>query len=154
MRVTVAVVGKPRDRALRTAIEAYETRAARYWPLAVHEVREEPARAGSPVLVREREGERLAARLSTAGTVVACDLEGRSMRSEEFAAWLQEERERAHDVSFVIGGALGLAPSLRARASLAISLAPWTLPHELARLVLAEQLYRAGTIVRGEPYHK
>jgi len=54
----------------------------------------------------------------------------------------------------VIGGAVGLAGAVRARADRTIQLAPWTLPHELARLVLAEQLYRAGTIVRGEPYHK
>ena len=54
----------------------------------------------------------------------------------------------------MIGGAFGLADEVRARASRTIQLAPWTLPHELARLVLAEQLYRAGTIVRGEPYHK
>ncbi len=76
------------------------------------------------------------------------------MTSEQFARWLQELRERARDVAFVIGGAFGLADAVRARATSVLSLAPWTLPHELARLVLAEQLYRAGTIIRGEPYHK
>jgi 23S rRNA (pseudouridine1915-N3)-methyltransferase len=76
------------------------------------------------------------------------------MDSEAFAAWLQARRESGRDVAFVIGGAFGLAPSLVARAALRLELAPWTLPHELARLVLAEQLYRAGTIVRREPYHK
>jgi 23S rRNA (pseudouridine1915-N3)-methyltransferase len=67
---------------------------------------------------------------------------------------VQGLREAAADVAFVIGGAFGLADALAQRATARISLSPWTLPHELARLVLAEQLYRAGTIVRGEPYHK
>jgi 23S rRNA (pseudouridine1915-N3)-methyltransferase len=57
-------------------------------------------------------------------------------------------------VAFVIGGAYGLADSIRSQAKRIIQLAPWTLPHEVARLILAEQLYRAGTILRGEPYHK
>jgi 23S rRNA (pseudouridine1915-N3)-methyltransferase len=76
------------------------------------------------------------------------------MTSEQFARWMQDTRERARDVAIAIGGAFGLGANLRARATSSLTLAPWTLPHELARLVLAEQLYRAGTIGRGEPYHK
>lgn len=154
MRVTVSVVGRPRAAGLAAAIHDYETRASRYWPLEIHEVREEPARAASTDLVREREGERLAARLPATAHLVACDLEGERMTSEQFARWMRQARDEARDVAFVIGGALGLAPTLRARARTRLALAPWTLPHELARLVLAEQLYRAGTIARGEPYHK
>lgn len=77
------------------------------------------------------------------------------MRSAEFADWLQRERERAtRDVVFVIGGAYGLSGAVRERSGMSLAFARWTLPHELARLVLAEQLYRAGTIIRGEPYQK
>ena len=79
---------------------------------------------------------------------------GVAMTSSKFARFLQDARERARDLAFVIGGAHGLSETLRDRAQTRLALAPWTLPHELARLVLAEQLYRAGTIVRGEPYHK
>lgn len=154
MKLLVLSVGKPRNAALAAAIEEYEGRAARYWPLETAEVREEPARAASAELVRGREGERLAARLPAAAHVVACDVDGVRMSSEQFSAWLQAARERGRDVAFVIGGAYGLSDELRARAATRLSLAPWTLPHELARLVLAEQLYRAGTLVRGEPYHK
>ena len=71
-----------------------------------------------------------------------------------FAAFLQERREAAQDVAFVLGGAHGIGDVVRDRPHRRLAMAPWTLPHELARLVLAEQLYRAGTIVRGEPYHK
>ena len=153
MRLVVAVVGKPRNAALAAAIADYETRAARYWPLDVHEVREERTGALPPAQVREREGERLLERAGR-GRVVACDPGGRSYTSEEFAAWLQQERDSDRDVSLLIGGAHGLSESVLSRAVSRLSLAPWTLPHELARLVLAEQLYRAGSITRGEPYHK
>ena len=152
MKVVIAAVGKPRNAVLAAAIEHYEERAARYWPLEVREVKEESGRA-SPDQVKEKEGERLAARTAGAAVVI-CDERGASMSSPEFAQFLQGARERARDVAFVIGGAYGLAESVRAGAQRRIALAPWTLPHELARLVLAEQLYRAGTIERGEPYHK
>jgi 23S rRNA (pseudouridine1915-N3)-methyltransferase len=154
VKVVVAVVGKPRNAALAAAIEEYEQRAARYWPLEVHEVRGEPAKSVSADLVREREGKRLIEAVPASATLVACDVGGVSKTSEEFSAWLQGERERGRDVAFVIGGAFGLGGAVTGRATTRLALAPFTLPHELARLVLAEQLYRAGTIVRREPYHK
>ena len=153
MKLIVAAVGKPRNAELAAAIEHYETRAARYWPLDVREVRDEAAKGASVAVVKDREAERLAARVEGAA-LVACDERGASMTSTKFAAFVQDARERARDLAFVIGGAYGLAESITARAQTRLALAPWTLPHELARLVLAEQLYRAGTIVRGEPYHK
>jgi 23S rRNA (pseudouridine1915-N3)-methyltransferase len=154
VRIHLAVVGRPRDAALATAIREYEARAARYWPLVVHEAKEEPSRATSAALVKQREGERLLARLPPDVRFAACAIDGDRMASEDFARWLSDARDRAQDVGFVIGGAFGLSDAVLARSARKLSLAPWTLPHELARLVLAEQLYRAGTIVRGEPYHK
>lgn len=151
----VAAVGAPRDPALAAAIRDYESRAARYWPLDVREVRAESGKGGTPATVRAREGERLLAALAPGAQIVACDVGGKAMTSDAFAEWLQHERERAGpDLAFLIGGAHGLPDAVRAASRRTLSLAPWTLPHELARLVLAEQLYRAGTIRRGEPYHK
>lgn len=153
MKLVLACVGRPR--ALAAAIGEYERRAARYWPLEVVEVKEESARARTPEVVRAREGERLLARIGPATDVVACQATGEEMTSEAFADWLREHRERApRDLAFVIGGAYGLSPEVCARAGRQLAFSRWTLPHETARLVLAEQLYRAGTIVRGEPYHK
>lgn len=152
MKYRIAAVGRPGAGPLRDAIADYETRASRYWPIEIAEVRAEPARSRSASEVRRMEGERLAARAS--GVIVALDERGQSLSSERFAAWLMERRDRAEDVTFLIGGAFGVEDALRQRASLVLSVSPWTLPHELARLVLAEQLYRAGTISRGEPYHK
>lgn len=154
MRISVVVIGRPRHAGLADAIGDYETRAARYWPLDVIEVKEEPGRGLSPDVVRDREAARLIERIPAEAVLVACDPGGAVMDSETFARWLQEQRDSARSVAFVIGGAHGLGALVRGRANRRLSLAPWTLPHEVARLVLAEQLYRAGTISRGEPYHK
>ena len=154
MRLVVAVVGKPRDRHLAAAIDDYETRAARYWPLEVAELREASGRGVSATDARAREGARLLERLPAGALVLACDERGDRLTSPQFATLVSGAREGAQDIAFVIGGAFGLADEVRSGAARVIQLAPWTLPHEMARLVLAEQLYRAGTIVRGEPYHK
>lgn len=154
MRIVVAAVGKPRGAEVAAAIHEYETRAARYWPLVVSEVREASGRGVSASEARRREGERLVERLPAAGLVVACDERGDRLTSAEFTALLAGARDAARDVAFVVGGAFGLDDAVRDAASRSLQLAPWTLPHELARLVLTEQLYRAGTIARGEPYHK
>ena len=153
MRFIVAVVGRPKHESLAAAIRDYEARARRYWPLDIHEVKDEPVTAANTELARAREGDRLAA-VAGGAQLVACEVGGRQMGSREFAAWMQRLREAATDVAFLIGGPYGLAPRLSAGAATRLSFSPWTMPHELARLVLAEQLYRAGTIVRGEPYHK
>lgn len=137
---------------MRDAIAGYERRAAKYWPLEIAEVRAEPARSRSTDEVRRLEGARLLERAS--GVIVALDERGRSMSTEVFARWMTDRRDRAEDLTFLIGGAFGLDAAVRDRASLVLSLSPWTVPHEMARLILAEQLYRAGTIQRGEPYHK
>jgi 23S rRNA (pseudouridine1915-N3)-methyltransferase len=152
MRLLVAAVGKPRDPALATSIAEYEKRAARYWPLETSIVREGDGARPAGEVVR-LEGERLA-QAARGAHLVLCDERGDHLTSKEFAAWLQLRREAAQDLAFIIGGAHGIDSALRERALRLIALAPWTLPHDLARLVLAEQLYRSGTIVRGEPYHK
>jgi 23S rRNA (pseudouridine1915-N3)-methyltransferase len=154
MRLVVAVVGKARNAALGEAIRDYETRAARYWPLDVHEVREERATDIPVDKVKEREAARLSEKVPERAQTVACELGGKSLTSQQFAELLQTAREQDRDLAFLIGGAFGLSPSVAKKSTMRLSLAPWTLPHEIARLVLVEQIYRAGTIVRGEPYHK
>ena len=154
MRVLVIVVGKPRDAALAAAAQEYERRATHYWPLSMIEVRVEPARSRTPEQVRAREGERILGQVPSGAALVACAEGGRAMSSSVFAKWMQSARDEGRDLAITIGGAFGLGDNVTAAASMKLSLAPWTLPHELARVVLAEQLYRAGTIARGEPYHK
>jgi 23S rRNA (pseudouridine1915-N3)-methyltransferase len=154
MGFQVTVVGRPRDPHLAAAVLEYECRAMRYWPLAFVEVRSRSARGLSPALVQKQEGERLVRAVPEGSQLIACDEGGRAMSSVEFAAWLTAERDKGANLAFIVGGAFGIAQSVKAASRRVLSLSRLTLPHELARLVLAEQLYRAGTIMRGEPYHK
>ncbi len=117
-------------------------------------MKEESAKGRSQDFVREREGERILAQVPQGGTFVACAEGGKAMTSPAFSSWLQAARDEARDIAIAIGGAFGLSPEVTKAASMRLALAPFTLPHELARVVLAEQVYRAGTIMRGEPYHK
>lgn len=155
MKILVIAVGRSRG-ALTEAIADYEERAARYWKLELAEVAE-GVKGGHPEpdRVKEAEAERILARVPDGLDLVALTREGKGMRSATLSRYLQQRAVRAHPgVAFVIGGAFGLAPSVLERADRRLSLSPMTFPHDMARLFLAEQLYRAGTIVRGEPYHK
>ena len=154
MELALAVVGRASNATLGAAIAEYELRAARYWPLSVREVKEAGGRGVAPAVTRRLEGERLLGACLDRGELVACDERGSQMTSGDFASWLGRLRDTGGAVSFVIGGAFGLDDAVRTRATRVLAVAPWTLPHEMARLVLTEQLYRAGTILRGEPYHK
>ena len=155
MKVVLAVVGKA-GKHFADAIADYEKRAARYWPLEVVEVKAVKAGgARSDADVRAAEGVSLLERLSRDLEVVALTRVGERWSSEQLAAHLQRHALRSSaGVAFLIGGALGLSDEVVRRAQHRLSLSSMTLPHEMARLVMAEQLYRAGTIARGEPYHK
>jgi len=155
MRVTVVVVGRVRG-VLADAVAEYETRAARYWKFEVVEVDAGgPGKSASADLVREAEAERILAKIPADHEVVVLTRGGEAMSSRNLATYLEEKGTRSTPgVTFVIGGAFGLAESVMRRARKRVAISGMTLPHEMARLVLAEQLYRAGTIVRGEPYHK
>lgn len=154
MKVVVVVVGKARG-VLSDGIREYETRAARYWKLEVVEVTQESARSATPEQVMDAEARRILDRIPAQLEVVALTPGGRGKDSRALARFLDKHAvEASAGVAFVIGGAFGLGPAVLDRARMRLSLSDMTLPHEMARLLLAEQLYRAGTILRGEPYHK
>lgn len=118
----------------------------------VREVKEVPQRGRSEAEVLREEGRRLLSAWPRTPLVVALAIDGCPRGSEAFAAWLQEGFERG-GVGFVIGGSLGLSAEVLGRADERLSLSALTLPHQLARVVLLEQLFRAGKILRGETYH-
>ena len=155
MKLDVIAVGRPGP-LLADAIAEYERRAARYWPLGFAEVRAERAGKGTDAAVREAEGKRLLERVTPGAQIVALTREGGdAWSSVRLARFLEELAVRGGpDLTFLIGGALGLPESVLRIADRRMRLSTFTLPHDLARLVLAEQLYRAGTLIRGEPYHK
>jgi 23S rRNA (pseudouridine1915-N3)-methyltransferase len=155
VKITVICVGRP-GRVLEAAIAEYENRARRYWTLDVVEVREERAVKGLPdAQVRSAEGERILKRLPDGAEVVALTRGGSRCASLELAR--EYERHAAAGgtgIAYIIGGALGLSDGVLQRARRQLQLSAFTMPHDLARLVLLEQIYRAGTILRNEPYHK
>jgi 23S rRNA (pseudouridine1915-N3)-methyltransferase len=155
LKVRIVAVGRP-GRVLAAAIAEYEERAQRYWNLDVAEVKEERARKGAADdAIREAEGERILQRVPGDFDVVALTRVGDAWPSTRLSEYLQDLGVRGTaGVAFIIGGAIGLGTNVIRRANRQLRLSNFTLPHELARLVLAEQLYRAGTIARREPYHK
>jgi 23S rRNA (pseudouridine1915-N3)-methyltransferase len=152
MTILVLAVGRLRA-AYREACDDYLRRLARYARVEEAEVRE-ASRAPTVEARREEEAERLRARLPGGGTVVALARDGSPWTSEELARRVDGWRVAARPLAFVLGGSHGLSSGFLASATARWSLGPLTLPHELARVVAVEQLYRAFTILRGEPYHK
>jgi 23S rRNA (pseudouridine1915-N3)-methyltransferase len=120
--------------------------------VSVRELREVPLRGRGEAEVLREEGRRLLAAWPQAPVIAALAVDGRALTTEAFAAWLQQGFERG-GVGFVVGGSLGLAAEVQQRAQERLSLSTLTLPHQLARVVLLEQLFRAARILRGEPYH-
>ena len=154
MKVSLVCVGLLRG-PLVEAIAEYEARVSRYFSFEVVEVREVPHKGQPLRQLLHEEAERLLANVPKQHEVIALHRPGRTWSSDELSAHLAEAAVRAvPGVCFLIGGAFGLADLALERATHRVSLSALTLPHELARLVLTEQLYRAGTIARGEPYHK
>jgi 23S rRNA (pseudouridine1915-N3)-methyltransferase len=153
MRIRVVAIGKDRSGLFAPAVEEYAGRLARYVKFELVEVPEAKKHAGTP-RAKDEEGEALLARLGERERVVLLDERGAEETSLVFARRVGRWVEGAQDVALVIGGSDGLSDAIRARGKEAIALSRMTLPHRLARVVLLEQLYRAMTILRGEPYHK
>lgn len=153
MRIRVVSVGRDRSGLYRPAVEEYARRISRFIRLELVEVPEARRHAGTP-RAREEEGEALLSRLGPRDRVVALDERGAAPSSAELARRLEVWLAGGRDLAFLVGGADGLSDAVRARADEMLSLTRLTLAHRLARLVLLEQLYRAFSIARGEPYHR
>ncbi|HSB55884.1 MAG TPA: 23S rRNA (pseudouridine(1915)-N(3))-methyltransferase RlmH [Gemmatimonadales bacterium] len=152
MKLTILAVGKLRP-VFRNAADEYLARLRRYAITEEVEVRE-AGKAPTPAEALKQEAERLQGRLPSGAFVVALDREGQGWSSEELALRLGRWRDEGRHLAFVVGGSHGLAPDVVRGAGGRWSLGSLTLPHELARVVVYEQLYRAWTIIRAEPYHK
>ncbi len=158
MNVTILAVGKLKDRFFEEGCGEYQKRLSRYCSLSVREAADEKApEALSPaqeMQVKEREGKRLLSLLDPRDHVIALTVTGKAYTSEGLAERIGALRDRGKNVTFLIGGSLGLSPEAVDRADEELSLSKLTLPHRLARLVLLEQLYRSFKILNHETYHK
>jgi 23S rRNA (pseudouridine1915-N3)-methyltransferase len=154
--IRLIAVGRPRA-PLNEAIRHYEARLGHYWKFEVVEVEAGGARRGGTdeSVVRSLEGERILRSVPDDAALWLVTRDGRAYSSVALASMLGERKlHAAPPLVLAIGGAFGFSAEVRARAEGSLTLSAMTFPHELARLVLAEQLYRAGSILRGEPYHK
>jgi len=154
LKIIFLSVGKLKKGYAREGIAEYLKRTGRYMPVEEVVVKDESSGGAIPrVDVIRREGERLSGKIKEGDIVVALDERGRSFTSRAFATQLERFAGSGKKrICFIVGGAYGLAPELKARADMVLALSSMVMPHDMARLVLAEQLYRAFTILRGEPY--
>lgn len=151
MRLTFACVGRLKAGAEKTLLDGYLGRLT--WPVTIREVEEK--RPLPPAKRKKREAELLIKAVPVGACRIALDERGRALSSADFASLLKNWQEQGiAEVAFLIGGADGLDPGLVNGAALRLSLGPMTWPHLLVRIMLAEQLYRAQSILAGHPYHR
>jgi 23S rRNA (pseudouridine1915-N3)-methyltransferase len=155
MRLVVLAVGTRMPRWVDEALADYCGRMPRHMPLALTEIRPEPRTSGKPpAALMEAEAERLRAAIPQGAYRVALDERGSELSSAALAAWLEKRSADGRDLAFLIGGPDGLAAALVSQCEQRLRLSAFTLPHALARVLLAEQLYRAVSILRNHPYHR
>ena len=153
-RITIAAVGRMKKSPLRDVQEDYVKRLKRYSTISLSEVKDAVGRGVPDAVAMERVGDALLKATAKARRRILLTSDGRSLSSEKFARHLRRQIETYGQLAFLLGGPLGFSLEVTAAADETLSLSSMTLPHELARVIFLEQLYRAFTILRGEPYHK
>lgn len=159
MKIKVITVGKLKEKYLKDGIVEYSKRLSRFTKLELLELADEktPDKASQAEneQILAKEAERILSKINERDFVIALAIEGNQFPSEEFSKKLEDITVKGFsEISFVIGGSLGLADSVKKRANLLMSFGKLTLPHQLMKLVLMEQIYRAFMIQHGSPYHK
>ena len=159
MNMRIICVGKLKEKYLTQGISEYLKRLQRYARIEIIQVADEKApetlSKAEEALVKEKEGSRISRYFRNGSVKIILAIEGRSFTSEEFSEKLKEYALNGYNqLDFVIGGSLGLDPAILRQGDLLLSFSSFTFPHQLMRLILLEQLYRAFRIAHGEPYHK
>ncbi|HEV3745767.1 TPA: 23S rRNA (pseudouridine(1915)-N(3))-methyltransferase RlmH [Streptococcus pneumoniae] len=159
MKIKVVTVGKLKEKYLKDGIAEYSKRISRFAKFEMIELSDEktPDKASESEnqKILEIEGQRILSKIADHDFVIVLAIEGKTFFSEEFSKQLEETSIKGFStLTFIIGGSLGLSSSVKNRANLSVSFGRLTLPHQLMRLVLVEQIYRAFTIQQGFPYHK
>ncbi|CAM3205692.1 23S rRNA (pseudouridine(1915)-N(3))-methyltransferase RlmH [Lactococcus laudensis] len=158
MRIKIISVGKLKEKYLTAGIAEYVKRLSRFGQVEIVELADEktPDKASEKenAQILSKEGDRILAKLTDRDFVFSMAIEGKLISSEELSTSLEQAMQQASTLVFIIGGSLGLDPRVKKRANALISFGRITLPHQLMRLVLTEQIYRAFMIREGSPYHK
>lgn len=154
MKTELILVGKTVNKHFVAGIKDYVERISHYMPFNITTIPElKNTKSLSEEQQKEREGELIMKSIQPSDTVVLLDEHGQEFRSIEFAQWLQKKQNTSRKLIFVIGGPYGFSDAVYARANEKISLSRMTFSHQMVRLIFTEQIYRACTIIKGEPYH-
>ena len=154
MKTALILVGKTNDTNLQAIINDYAERITHYMPFEIIVIPElKNTKSLSEEQQKVREGELIMKQLTAQDTVILLDERGKQYRSLDFAKWIEKQQLTARRLVFVIGGPYGFSPAIYDRANGKISLSAMTFSHQLVRTIFTEQLYRACTIIKGEPYH-
>jgi 23S rRNA (pseudouridine1915-N3)-methyltransferase len=154
MKTILIQVGKTINKHFVDGINDYVDRISHYMPFEVVTIPElKNTKNLSEEQQKETEGELILRQLQPSDTVILLDEHGKEYRSIEFAYWLEQKRNTARRLVFIIGGPYGFSPAVYARANEQLSLSKMTFSHQMIRLTFTEQVYRACTIIKGEPYH-
>ncbi|MCR4773656.1 MAG: 23S rRNA (pseudouridine(1915)-N(3))-methyltransferase RlmH [Prevotella sp.] len=154
MKTELILVGKTVNKHFIAGINDYAERISHYMPFSITTIPElKNTKSLSEEQQKEREGELILKLIQPSDTVVLLDEHGAEMRSIEYAKWLQHKQQTARRLIYVIGGPYGFSKAVYDRANEKISLSKMTFSHQMVRLIFTEQLYRACTIIKGEPYH-
>lgn len=159
MKITIIVVGKLKEKYWKQAIAEYEKRLSAYTKVEIIEVPDEKAPENMSdkeiEQVKEKEGQRILTKVKPQSTVITLEIQGKMLSSEALAKEIdQRMTQGASDFTFIIGGSNGLHQDVMNRSNIALSFSKMTFPHQMMRVVLLEQVYRAFKINRGEAYHK
>ena len=154
MKTELILVGKTTDKHFEAGISDYAARIAHYMPFGMTTIPElKNTKKLSEEQQKEAEGELILRQLQPQDWVVLLDERGSQLRSVELARWLEQKRHTARRLVFVVGGPYGFSQAVYARTNEMLSLSKMTFSHQMVRLVFTEQIYRACTIIKGEPYH-
>lgn len=154
MKTALILVGKTNDTHLQAIISDYAERITHYMPFEIIVIPElKNTKSLSEEQQKVREGELIMKQLTAQDTVILLDERGKQYRSLEFAKWIEKQQLTARRLVFIIGGPYGFSSTIYDRANGKISLSMMTFSHQLVRTIFTEQLYRACTIIKGEPYH-
>ena len=154
MKTILILVGKTQSKIFKVGIDDYVSRIAHYMPFSITTIPElKNTKSLSEDQQKQKEGELILKEIQPSDTVVLLDEHGAEFRSVEYANWLKQKQNTARRLIFIIGGPYGFSPDVYARANEKSSLSRMTFSHQMVRLIFIEQLYRACTIIKGEPYH-
>ncbi|WP_418223024.1 23S rRNA (pseudouridine(1915)-N(3))-methyltransferase RlmH [Clostridium isatidis] len=159
MNITIISVGKLKEKYLKEAIDEYSKRLSRYCKLEIIELADEKtpdnASEKEELQIKDKEGDLILSKIKDNMFVIALDLKGKEMTSEEFANYIENLGVMGNsNIAFVIGGSLGLSKKVISRSNYKLCFSKMTFPHQLFRVMLLEQIYRAFRIMKNEPYHK